>query len=73
MTLRISIHQICRYDFETDSWTFSCDVGVDKEAIAREENYCAFLSFKKELKKLSQKFPMEKCIVRLPFYSKVRD
>ena len=73
MTLRISIHQICRYDFETDSWTFSYDVGGDKEAIAREENYDAFLSFKKELKKLSIKFPMGKCIVRLPFYSKVRD
>jgi len=73
MTLRISIHQICRYEFETDSWTFSCDVGGDKEAIAREENYDSFLSFKKELKKLSQKFPMEKCIVRFPFYSKVRE
>jgi len=73
LTLRISIHQICRYDFETDSWTFFYDIGGDKEAIAREENYNAFLSFKKELKNLSIKFPMEKCIVRLPFYSKVRD
>jgi len=72
LTFRISIHQICKYVFETDSWTFSCDVGGDKEAIAMEENYCAFLSFKKELKKLSIKFPMEKSIVRLPFYSKVR-
>jgi len=72
MTSRISIHQICSYGFDTDSWTFSYDVGEDKEAIAREENWQAFLLFKEELKKLSEKFPMEKQIVRLPFYSKVR-
>jgi len=72
ITLRISIHKICSYNFDSDSWAFAYDVGGDKEAIAREENFQAFLSFKKELKKLAKKFPMENYVVRFPFYSKVR-
>ena len=71
-TSRISIHQICKYNYESDSWAFFYDVGGDKEDIAREENWKAFLSFRRELKILSQKFPMENAVVRLPFYSKVR-
>ncbi len=67
---RISIHQILKYDFRIDSWTFNCDIGTDKEAIALEENYDYFLSFRKELEKLSLKFPMSGEKVTIPFYSK---
>ena len=67
---RISIHQILKYDFKSDSWTFDSDIGADKEAIAVEENYNSFLSFRKELKKLSLKFPMKGEKIVIPFYSK---
>ena len=67
---RISIHQICRYELESDSWTFACDIGADKEAIAKEENYPAFLSYKNELKMLAEKFPMKNYKTVIPFYSK---
>ena len=69
---RISIHQILKYDFKADSWTFDPDIGADKESIAREENYNSFLSFKNELKKLSLKFPMKGERVVIPFYSEQR-
>ncbi|GAG56244.1 unnamed protein product, partial [marine sediment metagenome] len=71
-THEISIHQICKYDFGSDSWTFAYDIGIDKEDIAVEENFDAFLSFKNELKKLSSQFPMEKYKAVIPFYSKGR-
>jgi pilus assembly protein CpaF len=70
MTHRISIHQICRYELETDSWTFTYDIGSDKEDIAREENYKDFLSFKEQLKMLADKFPMKDNKVVIPFYSR---
>jgi len=70
MSHRISIHEICKYELESDSWTFTCDIGSDKEAIAREENYQAFLSYIKELKVLAGKFPDKKPVVVTPFYSK---
>jgi len=70
MSHRISIHQICKYELESDSWTFTCDIGSDKEAIAREENYQAFLSYSQELKVLAGKFPDKKPKVVTPFYSK---
>jgi pilus assembly protein CpaF len=69
-THRISIHQICKYELQSDDWTFFYDIGSDKEAIAREENYQAFLSYAKELKILAEKFPMEKHKVVIPFYSR---
>ena len=68
-TYKISIHQILRYEFKIDSWTFSFDIGDDKEAIAIEENYDSFLSFKNELKRLSQKYPMGEKQIIVPFYS----
>jgi len=68
-TYKISIHQILKYKFETDSWTFSYDIGDDKKAIAIEENYSSFISFRNELKKLSLKFPMGEKQVIVPFYS----
>jgi len=67
---RISIHEICRYETDSDSWTFTCDIGRDKEAIAREENYKEFLLYRKELKILAEKFPARKPLVVTPFYSR---
>lgn len=69
-THNISIHQICRYELKSDSWSFAYDIGDDKQAIAKEENYDAFISFKGELKKLSEKFPMKNYEAVIPFYSK---
>ena len=71
-TYKISIHQILRYNFKTDSWTFSYNIGEDKEAIAIEENNKSFLSFKDELKRLSQKYPMGEKQMIIPFYSEAR-
>jgi len=69
-THNISIHQICRYELKSDSWSFAYDIGADKEAIAKEENYQAFLSFKTELKIMAEKFPMKNYAAVIPFYSK---
>lgn len=69
-THNISIHQICRYELKSNSWSFVYDIGADKEAIAKEENYQAFLSFKNELKILAEKFPMKNYEAVIPFYSK---
>jgi len=38
--------------------------------IAREENYSEFLSYRKELKMLAEKFPMKNYKVVVPFYSR---
>jgi pilus assembly protein CpaF len=69
-THNISIHQICIYDLKSDSWSFANDIGVDKEDIAKEENYDAFKSFENELKKLAGRFPMKNYEAVIPFYSK---
>ena len=69
-THNISIHQICRYELKSDSWSFAYDIGPDKEAIAKEENFQAFLSFKNELKILAEKFPTKNYEAVIPFYSK---
>ena len=71
-THKISIHQILRYEFKTDSWTFGYDIGENKEAIAIEENYDSFIAFKDELKRLSKKYPMGEKQTIVPFYSEVR-
>lgn len=57
--LRISTHQIMKYDFLKDSWTFRFDIGEDKRQIALEEDFDAYLEFEKTLKRLSEQFPME--------------
>jgi len=67
---KISIHEICRYEPDSDSWSFTFDIGRDKENIAREENYKEFLLYKKELKILAEKFPAKKQAVIKPFYSR---
>ncbi len=58
ITHHVSIHHICKYRYKKDDWTWSYDVGADKEVIGEEEDYEAFLIFKSELKRLSELFPM---------------
>jgi pilus assembly protein CpaF len=67
---RISIHQILKYDFKNDNWTFDFSIGEDKAVIASQENHKSFLSFKNELQKLSVKYPIKGEKVAIPFYSK---
>lgn len=67
----ISYHQICRYDYDTDSWTFKYDIGEDKKLISLEENKGAYKIFDSELKKLSGSYPMLGDSVVYPVYSKV--
>jgi pilus assembly protein CpaF len=57
-TYEFSIHQILKYDFLSDSWTFKYDIGEDKREIAYEEDYEAFKIFDSELKRLAEKYPM---------------
>lgn len=58
-TYEFSIHQIVKYDFLSDSWTFKYDIGEDKREIAYEEDYEAFKIFENELKKLAENYPMQ--------------
>lgn len=71
----ISIRQIMKYDIRADTWSFYYDIGDKKEEIALEENYEAFETFRDELFKLSEKFPMsdkdKNTRVRVPLYSKM--
>ena len=69
----ISFHQICKYDHLKDNWSFKYDIGADKKEIAFEEDIAAFNVFDSELKKLSEKYPMEGESVIYPVYSKVGD
>jgi pilus assembly protein CpaF len=68
MDQEISIHQICKYDYRNDDWTFKYDIGEDKEIIGNEENVYAFNQFKKELKILAEKYPMEGNHIYKPDY-----
>jgi pilus assembly protein CpaF len=68
-SLQITIHQICKYDFRNDSWTFKYDIGPDKEAIAEMEDYEAFTSFRRELQRMAERYPMqEDHITELPYF-----
>jgi pilus assembly protein CpaF len=64
----ISIHQICKYNYSSDDWSFKYDVGKDKEIIGSEENIDAINGFKEELKILAQRYPMEGDNVYKPNY-----
>ncbi len=70
-TFEISFHQICRYERNTDSWTFKYDVGEDKAIIGNDENAEAYSVFDSELKKLAAMYPMQDNNVYYPVYSKV--
>lgn len=70
---QISFHKICKYNYETDSWTFKYDIGEDKRQIAIEENYKEFEVFERELKALSEKYPMKEDNVYIPYYNNIRE
>lgn len=67
-TLQISMHQIMKYRFQTDDWTFQYDIGDDKREIGYEEDYDALQTFESTLKELSEKYPMEgESVTMLPY------
>jgi len=71
-TFDISLHQILKYNFPTDSWTFKCDIGEDKEEIAWEQNIDAYNIFYEELKKLEKTNPIQGTNVFMPPYIVLR-
>ncbi len=68
VTFNITIHQIMKYDFHKDEWTYKFDIGLDKEQIALQEDYSSFKIFKDELKKLAEKKPIEDEHITIPAY-----
>ena len=72
-TGEISLHQICKYEPLTNSWSFKYDIGKDKEDIAAFEDPEAFKVFKSELKKLEELYPMKENNVFVPIFGKARD
>lgn len=69
MNHKVSIHQICKYRYETDNWVWKYDIGKDKEVIGEEENYEAFKRFDIELQRLANKYPMDEENVFIPAYN----
>jgi pilus assembly protein CpaF len=72
LTQKISLHQICKYIFKTDSWSFKCDIGKDKLSIADEEDIEAGKRFKEKLKELEEKYPYEGENIFVPSYKHLR-
>jgi pilus assembly protein CpaF len=52
-TKEISMKEICRYDYASDDWTWSCEIGEDKLMIGEEENPEILKAFLGELSRLS--------------------
>ncbi len=48
------LQQICKYNYESDDWSWIYHIGKDKEVIGEEEDYQAFLTFKELLQKLGE-------------------
>lgn len=71
-SFEVTIHQIMKYDFLTDRWTYKFDIGEDKKQIAYEENIDAFNVFTDELRRLAEKYPMLEDNVFIPPYLKLR-
>ncbi len=69
-TYEINIHTLCKYDVLNDTWAFNYVITDDMERIAKEEDYEAFKTMCSELRKLSDKYPMENPVAVKPFYSK---
>ncbi|WP_240416487.1 CpaF/VirB11 family protein [Paenibacillus periandrae] len=68
LSLQISIHQICKYNFKSDSWSYKYDIGQDKINIAEMENYEAFEIVQTELKRLALENPIEgETVTELPY------
>ena len=55
--MQITMHQICKYVDETDSWVWVYDFGKDKEKTAKRESAEGYEEFIEELKKLSEESP----------------
>lgn len=70
INIEITIHQIVKYDFDKDDWTYKYDIGTDKEEIALQEGYEHFKVFKKELKRLAEEKPMQGPNVFKPSFTK---
>lgn len=68
---QISIHQICKYNYSTDDWSWYYAIGEDKEVIGEEFDINVLESFKKNLKILAEKHPMEE-ITYYPSYNHLR-
>lgn len=56
-SMRITMHQICKYRVLTDDWVWAYTIGEDKKEIGIEENWEAFKQFDKLLKELAENYP----------------
>lgn len=56
-TREITMHNICRYRYETDDWVWSYDIGKDKFEIGAEEDMESMKNFDRLLKTLAEKYP----------------
>lgn len=65
---KITINQICKYHYQSDSWSFKYDIGEDKEEIGYEEDKVAMENFKQELEHLEKMYPMEDYYIFEPKY-----
>ncbi len=68
-THEISYHRICEYDFNTETWTFTYEIGKKVEEIGGVEDAAALSVFKNTLQSLSQKYPMKNEVILRPVYS----
>lgn len=64
----MTIHQLCRYNYETDDWSWSYTMGPDKESLGRKESPEHFKIFNAELKKIAAAHPMDE-VCYVPNYS----
>lgn len=67
-TRQITMHQLCKYNYEKDDWSWAYHLGEDKVAIGYEEDTEALHIFKNELKSLALKFPIEGESTYVPSY-----
>ncbi|WP_206457888.1 hypothetical protein [Anaerovorax sp. IOR16] len=56
-SMKITMHQICKYRVEHDDWVWSYDIGEKVKEIGIEENAKAFKELEECLKKLAKEFP----------------
>lgn len=65
---QITMHQICKYDYEKDNWSWAYDIGSDQRSIGYEQNTEALSEFESTLKRLAKEFPMEEDNIYIPSY-----
>lgn len=68
---QITMHRICKYDFQKDDWTWANTIGEDKKEIGMEENKDALRAFENTLKQLAQSQPMKEESPFVPFYDQL--